>query len=56
MVDVVRISGHRRDWRKVKKKGTWKIKKKGTKEMGIKDKAKNKRRGNKKCQEESRKW
>jgi len=35
-VDVIRISGHRRDWRKENKKGKRKIKKKGTKEMEIK--------------------
>jgi hypothetical protein len=35
-MDVIRISGHRRDWRKKNKEGKWKMKKEGTKEMGIK--------------------
>jgi hypothetical protein len=35
-LDVIRINGQRRSWRKENKKEKWKIKRKGTKEMGIK--------------------
>jgi hypothetical protein len=54
-VDVIRINGHRRDWRKENKKGKWKMKKE-LRRWESKDKTKNTRRGDYKCQEESTKW
>jgi len=43
---VIRISGHRRDWWKENKKEKWKMKKEGTKEVGIKRQSEeNKKKG-----------